>query len=93
MSSTSQLCTFQVDDLEIGIDVAAVQEVLKTQHVTQVPLADPTVAGLVNLRGQIVTAIDLRVCLQRPACERNESLSLIIRHGAALVCLLIEWVK
>ena len=91
MTTTCQLCTFYVDDISIGIDVEEVQEVLQTQHVTKVPLADATVAGLVNLRGQIVTAIDLRNCLRRPARdEQCGSLSLIIRHESALVCFLVD---
>lgn len=90
MSSTHQLCAFYVDNLSIGIDVEVVQEVLQPQHVTRVPLTDPSVAGLVNLRGQIVTAIDLRTCLNRPSDEHKLMLSLIIRHESALVCFLVD---
>lgn len=70
MSATevqSQLfCTFLVDGALFGIDVLAVQEVLKARELEPVPLADPAVAGLLNLRGQIVTAIELRHRLGRP---------------------------
>jgi purine-binding chemotaxis protein CheW len=55
-----QLCTFFLDGLFYGIDVVRVQEVIRYQEMTRVPLAPPDVRGLINLRGQIVTAIDMR---------------------------------
>lgn len=53
-------CTFQVSDGLYGLDVVRVHEVLRPQPLTRVPLAPPAVAGLLNLRGQIVPAVDLR---------------------------------
>jgi purine-binding chemotaxis protein CheW len=53
-------CTFDVGGLLVGIEVERVQEVLRDQGITPVPLADPSVLGLLNLRGQIVTAVDVR---------------------------------
>ena len=53
-----------VGHLLVGVDVDAVQEVTAGGEVTPVPLAPPVVSGLLNLRGQIVTAIDLRRSLQ-----------------------------
>ncbi|HWU19965.1 MAG TPA: chemotaxis protein CheW, partial [Nocardioides sp.] len=53
-------CTFWVDDLFFGVSVAEVQEVLRTQPMTPVPRAAEAVTGLINLSGQIVTAVDLR---------------------------------
>lgn len=55
-----QLCTFRVDNLLCGIEVERVQEVVRYREMTTVPLSPPEVLGLINLRGQIVTAIDLR---------------------------------
>ena len=60
MSEPLQFCTFYVDGLFFGVDVLKVQEVLTEQDMTPVPLASNEVEGLINLRGQIVTAIDLR---------------------------------
>ncbi len=59
-SSIREICTFTVGDLQCGIDVMRVQEVLLSQPMTPVPLAPPTVEGLINLRGQIVVAVDMR---------------------------------
>jgi purine-binding chemotaxis protein CheW len=60
MAERRQFCTFFLDGLRFGVDVQKVQEVVPYQEMTRVPLAPPTVRGLLNLRGQIVTGIDLR---------------------------------
>jgi purine-binding chemotaxis protein CheW len=70
MAERQQFCTFFLDGLRFGVDVQKVQEVVPFQEMTRVPLAPPTVRGLLNLRGQIVTGIDLRRRLElaaRPA--------------------------
>ena len=66
MSSTKQYCSFHVADLCFGVDVQVVQEVIRYQEMTRVPLAPREVSGLINLRGQIVTALDLRRRLGLP---------------------------
>jgi purine-binding chemotaxis protein CheW len=60
MADTHQYCTFYVDGHFFGLDVLNVQEIIRSQEMTRVPLAPRVVRGLINLRGQIVTAIDLR---------------------------------
>jgi purine-binding chemotaxis protein CheW len=55
-----RFCTFYLDGLLFGIPVEKVQEVIRYQEMTRVPLAPPVIRGLINLRGQIVLAIDLR---------------------------------
>ena len=66
VTTTRQLCTFLLDDLLFGIEVMNVQEVIRYQEMTAVPLATAVVRGLINLRGQIVTAIDMRARLGLP---------------------------
>lgn len=66
MARPLQFCTFYLDRLRFGVDVQQVQEVVPYQEMTRVPLAPPTVRGLLNLRGQIVTGIDLRRRLDLP---------------------------
>jgi purine-binding chemotaxis protein CheW len=61
-----QLCTFFLGNHYFGIDVLKVQEIIRYQPMTRVPLAPPVIRGLINLRGQIVTAIDLRRRLELP---------------------------
>src|SRR5262249_47571133 len=70
MAERRQFCSFFLDGLRFGVEVRKVQEVVPYQEMTRVPLAPPTVLGLLNLRGQIVTGIDLRRRLEladRPA--------------------------
>ena len=81
-----QYCTFLLDGHLFGIPVETVQEVLREQVVTPVPLAAPEVCGLANLRGQVVTALDLRVRLlmpPRPEGERPVSVVVRTTHGTA----------
>jgi purine-binding chemotaxis protein CheW len=86
-----RLCTFYLDDMLFGIDVDAVQEVLRYQTMTPVPLAPTVVAGLINLRGQIVTALDLRRRLELP--ERPVGLlptNVVLRSSAVGASLLVD---
>jgi purine-binding chemotaxis protein CheW len=83
-----QLCTFTVGNLLFGVDVSEVQEVIRHQEMTPVPLAPALVRGLINLRGQIVTAIDLRCRLNLP--QTREATNVIVRHGNGVVSLLVD---
>jgi purine-binding chemotaxis protein CheW len=67
---TTQYATFVVADLFFGIDVLRVQEVLRYQEMTRIPLAPTVAAGLINLRGQIVAALDMRRRLGLPPMRR-----------------------
>ncbi len=90
MAST-QLCTFTVGDLLFGVEVIQVQEVLRFQPMTRVPLAHETVRGLINLRGQIVTAVDLRACLGLPPRSDGElPMNVVIRGTEGCVSLLVD---
>jgi len=91
MPATSQLATFWLDGDLFGVEVEHVQEVLRSQSITRVPLAPPAVAGLINLRGQVVTAIELRERLGRkPRPEGQEAVVIVVRlHGEA-VSLLVD---
>jgi purine-binding chemotaxis protein CheW len=91
MPATSQLATFWLDGDLFGVEVEHVQEVLRSQSITRVPLAPPAVAGLINLRGQVVTAIELRERLGRqPRPQGQEAVVIVVRlHGEA-VSLLVD---
>jgi purine-binding chemotaxis protein CheW len=87
----SVYATFLVDDRLLGIPVERVQEVLRAQPVTRVPLAHEHVAGLVNLRGQIVTAIDLRARLGRPArVEGQPTAQVVVLTDDGPVSLVVD---
>ncbi len=66
MAEERKFCTFQLENEWFGVDVLQVQEVVGYAEVTPVPLAPSPIAGLMNLRGQILTVIDLRRCLGMP---------------------------
>lgn len=86
-----QYCTFHVDHLLIGIEVRRVQEVVRLQQTTPVPLGPPEVEGLVNLRGQIVTTIDVRRWLGLcPRGKDERSMHAVVRVGDEAVSLLVD---
>jgi len=91
VTTTSQLCTFTVDDLFFGVEVTKVQEVLRFQPMTRVPLAPGMISGLINLRGQIVTAVDLRACLGlAPRGDGEPPMNVVIRGSESSVSLLVD---
>ena len=69
-----------------------VQEVIRYQAMTRVPLAPTVVSGLINLRGQIVTAIDLRrrLGLAGPADEGLHPMNVVVRTDDGAVSLLVD---
>lgn len=76
-----------------GIPVLTVQDVLGAQRVTRIPLAPNEVAGALNLRGRIVTAIDMRKRLGLPDREDGASgMSVVVDHGGELYSLVIDTV-
>ena len=91
MNRTPQLCTFTVADTLLGLEVEHVQEVLRFHEMARVPLAQPQIEGLINLRGQIVTAIDMRrrfALPPRSEGERPMNVVLTPIHGS--VSLLVD---
>jgi len=86
-----QFCTFYLDGLFFGVEVEKVQEVIRHQTMTRVPLAPKLIGGLINLRGQIVTAIDLRLRLGLP--ERGDQalpMNVVVRSDDGAVSLLVD---
>jgi purine-binding chemotaxis protein CheW len=91
MSGPSQLCTFTVDDFTFGVDVSKVQEVIRFQRVTPVPLADRALRGLINLRGHVVPAVDLRRKLHLSDREQDQlPINIVLRTDDGLVSLLVD---
>jgi purine-binding chemotaxis protein CheW len=89
--ASGQFSTFFVADLFFGVDVLDVQEVLRSQQMTPVPQAPEIVEGLINLRGQIVTAIDMRRRLQLPPQAGDRpSMNIVIRTPDGAVSLLVD---
>lgn len=89
MSATTY-CSFTLGEHLFGIDVAQVQEVLRQRKLTPVPLADRMVRGVLNLRGQVVTAIDLRYRLGLPSQPAQAVMNLVVRTRAGPVSLQVD---
>lgn len=90
-SAGMQFSTFFVADLFFGVDVLRVQEVLRFQHMTRVPQAPEVIEGLINLRGQIVTAIDMRRRLGIPARTSEQApMNMVVRTEDGAVSLLVD---
>lgn len=91
MTNTKQFCTFFVNGLFFGVEVLKVQEVIRYQGMTRVPLAPTTIQGLINLRGQIVTAIDLRRRLELPPRDDEQlPMNVVVRSDDGAVSLLVD---
>jgi chemotaxis signal transduction protein len=91
MARTAQFCTFHLNGLLFGVELQGVQEVFVPLEMTRVPLAPPVVSGLINLRGQLVTALDLRGRLklgERP--EGMRSMNVVVRTDDGVVSMLVD---
>jgi purine-binding chemotaxis protein CheW len=91
MSARQQFATFFLGDDYFSVEVERVQEILRSQEITPVPLSSPAIRGVINLRGQIVTAIDLRRRLGLPARAEGQSLmNVVVRSSGGGVSLLVD---
>ncbi len=87
----AQYCTFYLDGLLFGVDLKTVQEVVNRHDMTQVPLAPSVVSGLINLRGQIVTAIDLRCRLELQSRPQDANvMNVVVRSDDGAISLLVD---
>ncbi len=91
MNQRRQLCTFFLQELYFGIEVDKVQEVIRYQEMTPIPLSSPQIAGLINLRGQIVTAVDLRPRLGLEARKSGDlPMNVVIRREDGPISFLVD---
>ncbi|MCL4679231.1 MAG: chemotaxis protein CheW [Alphaproteobacteria bacterium] len=89
-SKTLEYLTILIDDQKFGIPVLQIQDVLREQKVTRIPLASPEVAGSLNLRGRIVTAIDVRKRLNVKIDPSKRSMSVVVEYNQELYSLIID---
>jgi purine-binding chemotaxis protein CheW len=91
VAGAQQFCTFFLKDQFLGLPVQQVQEVIRYQEMTRVPLVPHVIRGLINLRGQIVMAIDLRRRFgmeDRPDTERP--MNVVVRTDDGAVSFLVD---
>ena len=86
-----QLVTMTVDNQLFGIPILQVQDIVEPQQITPVPLASSAIAGVLNLRGRIVTVIDLRVCLgAEPKNLEDRPMSVTVEYKGDLYTILVD---
>jgi purine-binding chemotaxis protein CheW len=91
VTGARQFATFRLDGQLFGVPVLQVREVIRCQALTPVPLAPPAVRGLMNLRGDIVPALDLRQRVGLPPRPPDaEALGLVVAQGHEIVSLLVD---
>lgn len=91
MTGEHLYCTFRLGGHDFGVEVVRVQEVVLAQPMTRVPLAPAAVRGLMNLRGQIVTAVDLRRRLGLPDREEGgDPVNVVVRTDDGAVSLQVD---
>lgn len=73
-----QISTFALGNTRLGIDILLVKEVYRHMSVTPIPDSPSHLGGLMNLRGRVVTVIDLNVCLNRPSSENVDTSRLLV---------------
>lgn len=88
----NQLLTFYLDQQIFGIPVKYIKDIFKSTEITKVPLAPPEVAGVVNLRGHIVTAIDLRhkLCIALSEDERQTTMNIAVDVGEEMYSFIVD---
>lgn len=90
-AATRRFCTFYIQGRFFGVDVTQIQEVIRSQDMTPVPLVSAVIQGLVNLRGQIVTAVDLRKRLGLPDRQAGQTpMNVVVRTPDGAVSLLVD---
>ena len=91
MAKTQQFCTFLLQDQFFGVPVQQVQEVIRYQDMTGVPLVSRVIRGLINLRGQIVMAVDLRRRFGIPDRAQDElPMNVVVRTDDGSVSFLVD---
>jgi purine-binding chemotaxis protein CheW len=91
VTESRQFATFLLNNLFFGVEVLKVQEVIRYQQMTRVPIAPPMIRGLINLRGQIITAIDLRRRFEFPDRPGDRlPMNVVIRTDDGAVSLLVD---
>ncbi len=91
MAIEKQFCTFYLDNYCFGVSVLEVQEVFRYQEITSIPLAPKVVTGMINLRGQILTAVNLRLRLgMEPRPEDQVPMNIVTRTNGTVMNLLVD---
>jgi purine-binding chemotaxis protein CheW len=92
--NTRELAIFMVGDMPCGLDTELVQEIIKNSQITVVHRAPEYVKGVINLRGEIATVIDLRIKFNIPEANSSQNMEIVVvRHGDEAIGLLVDQVS
>ena len=90
-ADTEEFVTFSISGQLFGIPVLQIQDVLSSYRITRIPLAPREIAGSLNLRGRVVTAIDVRLRLGLPPRPADaDSMSIVAENGGELYSLMVD---
>jgi purine-binding chemotaxis protein CheW len=90
-SGELQFASFQIGDLLLGVDIHQVREINRNLQIAPVPHTPETVRGVINLRGEVVTVIDLRRVLGLPPAEFTRATrNVIVNSGGERIGLLVD---
>jgi purine-binding chemotaxis protein CheW len=87
-----KFCTFTIGDVRFGVDVLKVLAILNQVEIVRVPLANRTIAGLIQYRGQIITVIDLRRKFEFPDRKNENFFHAIVKTKRGIISLLVDQV-
>ncbi len=91
IGNSQEFVTFTIAGQLFGIPVLQVQDVLSSYHITPIPLAPPEITGSLNLRGRVITAIDVRIRLGLPRRAAGaDNMSIVAENGGELYSLMVD---
>ena len=93
MDESSQFCGFRIGSNFYAIPVQNVQEVIKNQRITGVPLSETHIRGLISLRGQVVTSVSLRTLFGLEEDFHEDHMNIIVRSDDALIALAVDQIE
>ena len=89
-----QLVTFRIGDEEFGVDILAVQEIIRMLQITMVPRAPFFIEGVINLRGKVIPVINMRTRFNKPSLEHNADTRIVVMElGQKIVGFLVDAVS
>jgi purine-binding chemotaxis protein CheW len=91
MAANKKYASFYLNGICFGVPIENVQEVLEFQEITPIPLSPPVLPGIINLRGQILTTIDLKARLELTGAEeQTDTMMIVVRTSEGPMNLIVD---
>lgn len=89
-----QLVTFRIGEEEFGVDILAVQEIIRLMQITMVPRAPEFIEGVINLRGKVIPVVNMRARFNKPEHKPDSSTRIVVMElGQKIVGFLVDGVS